>query len=173
MADCRAHTDAIGQCTPVKGWMEVGTRGLVGIMPFELRRRSRRRSPLGFVARSCVGGGARGCGCDKKGKLGFCLDGRGYTTGCRVRRWVYGGRDGNPTRRRDASGRWRIWESQDEREVGTRRAMAMANARALFLVLALALALALVDLVPSCCRVHGRQLEGKLEIRSSKRSWTI
>lgn len=39
--------------------------------------------------------------------------------------------------------------------------------------LAMALALALVDLVPSCRRVRGRQLEGELEIRSSKRSWTI
>lgn len=37
----------------------------------------------------------------------------------------------------------------------------------------MAMALGLVDLVPSCRRVHGRQLEGKLEIRSSKRSWTI
>lgn len=54
VADCRAHTDAIGQCTPVKGWVEVGTAGLVGIMPFELGRRSlrgllrsSRRGPLG------------------------------------------------------------------------------------------------------------------------------
>lgn len=31
----------------------------------------------------------------------------------------------------------------------------------------------LVALVASCRRVHGRQLEGELEIRSSKRSWTI
>lgn len=31
----------------------------------------------------------------------------------------------------------------------------------------------LVDLVASCRRAHGRQLEGELEIRSSKRSWTI
>lgn len=35
------------------------------------------------------------------------------------------------------------------------------------------LAVVLVDLVRSCRRVHGRQLEGGLEIRSSKRSWTI
>lgn len=53
MAGCRAHTGAIGQCTPVTGWMEVGTAGLVGIMPFELGRRSlrglrsSRQSPLG------------------------------------------------------------------------------------------------------------------------------
>lgn len=74
------------------------------------------------------------------------------------------GRDGSPTRRRDR--RW-DWESQGEgdfegggREVGSRKR-------------ALAMALALVDLVPSCRRVRGRQLEGELEIRSSKRSWTI
>lgn len=58
-ADCRARTGAIGQCTLVKGWMEVGTAGLVGIMPFELGRRSlgglrsSRRSTLGR-RRSCV-----------------------------------------------------------------------------------------------------------------------
>lgn len=50
----------VGQCTPVKGWMEVGTAGLVGIMPFELCRRSLgglrrcRRSDPG-CRRSCAG----------------------------------------------------------------------------------------------------------------------
>lgn len=38
VVDRREHTGAIGQCTPVKGWMGVDTAGLVGIMPFELGR---------------------------------------------------------------------------------------------------------------------------------------
>lgn len=38
VVDRREHTGAIGQCTPGKGWMEVGTAGLVGIMPLELGR---------------------------------------------------------------------------------------------------------------------------------------
>ena len=61
VTDCPAHAGAIGQCTPVKDWLEKGTAGLVGIMPFELGRRnlrglrSCRRSPLG-CRRSYVGG---------------------------------------------------------------------------------------------------------------------
>ncbi|KAH8769841.1 hypothetical protein F5883DRAFT_667320 [Diaporthe sp. PMI_573] len=53
-ADCRARAGAVGQCTPVKGWMEVGTAGPVGIMPFELGRRNRRLRGLRSCRRSLL-----------------------------------------------------------------------------------------------------------------------
>lgn len=176
VAECRAHAGAVGQCTPVKGWMKVGTAGLVGIMPLELGRRSLRglrscRQSVPRCRRSCVGRRAslwqsRVEARPGLGRSGTCAGGR-----VKQESVVSGGRDGSPTRRRDdarADG-GADWESRVEGEVVGGGRWIGCRRRVLWLWLLVWW----TWLVPSCRRVHGRQLEGKLEIRSSKRSWTI
>lgn len=178
VADCRAaHQDAIGQCTPVKGWVEVGTAGLVGIMPFELGRRSLRgllrscrQGPLG-CRRSRARERASSLLEQEEGRLGLWSHGRACVGGrCSEKRsdmegeiaaqpgvvMIQAVRGWAVSRRSQVAGR-----GQGRGREGGSRRKAQGTAPAL------------VDLVPSCRRVHGRQLEGKLEIRSSKRSWTI
>lgn len=112
VAESRAHGDAIGQCTPVNGWMEVGTAGLVDIMPLELwasqswwPSQQSRGSPLGCRG-SCVRLRVCRCGCScSERRPGPVLAPRAHVWVAECSGWriagVSGGRDGSPTRRRD------------------------------------------------------------------------
>lgn len=164
VVDCRAHTDAIGQCTPVTGWKWAPEGWWVSCLSSFVVAAVADRFWAGVAV--AVSGEARGSCWNKQSKL------QSASTGARVYGNAAHTEEGDGILEGGISARPSVVMVQADGcglGVAGRGARATSRRRAL----ATALALTLVDLVPSCCQVHGRQLDGELEIRSLKRSWTI